>query len=246
MKRKEDKDGMVNVNIHEFPGFYNSLLSGGQDMEEDQEAEFKADYESDTSNPNYQDNPDLRLSKDNYAEIMFACTDYQKIYLDIAQRWLEAFDDWFREHIGTPRGSFKFETMTSPREYNFSTDRLFAWVPIEVIQQMYLISRREKHLYLKSAVKCRFTSRQGFLSFYSNNVNDLVAVPLEDWDHNQYAVLISAMVDKYTPAEGDFALHMYYRTFDNYHWSSEFVDMVEFEKRVAAKRQALREQKSEE
>jgi hypothetical protein len=82
-----------------------------------------------------------------------------------------------------------FESMHSPREYNFTTDRLFCDVPDEEMQRIYAEVPRAT---LDKFAAKRFTSRDGFSSFYSPDVDTWGA--LDGWDHNQLGCLLAAHV----------------------------------------------------
>ena len=178
-----------------FPGFYESLLSGAVDSYEEWESEWMAEkecsqkYEPETYQPEH-----LRLSASEYVELFFKCTDYQKTYLKVAQFWVEAFDEWCKENLKTPAKSFTWESMKSPREYNFETDRVFVHVPEEVVKMLFTRSEEQNHQQLRETIKELFTSRSGFMSFYSNDLEAWLEKPLETWDHNEVMTLIMASI----------------------------------------------------
>ena len=127
-----------------FPGFYESMLSSAIDSHEEQEAEYMAEkensqqYEPETYQPEH-----LRISAQEYASLFFDCCRYSPVYHKIAQFWVEAFDLWCKNNLGTPEGSFTFEQMVSPREYNFTTDVVYAYVPEAVIQSLFEKSAKD-------------------------------------------------------------------------------------------------------
>lgn len=85
--------------------------------------------------------------------------------------------------------SVEFEEMVSPREYNFTTDRLFAKFDADELRVM--LSRADVREMLDTVAADMFTSRSGFISFYSPDVetwpDDLI-----DWDANQRGALLKA------------------------------------------------------
>jgi len=83
----------------------------------------------------------------------------------------------------------EFESMQSPREYNFTTDRLFCIVPDAEMARILTETPRET---LDACAAEWFTSRSGFISSYSPDVDDWG--PLADWDHNQCGCLMAAYV----------------------------------------------------
>jgi hypothetical protein len=86
----------------------------------------------------------------------------------------------------------KFESLTSPKYYNFETDRIFAWIDRESLAK---IARAVPRAALRKAIKARFTSRSGFISHYEPDLSDWPA-RLSDWDHNQIGTLLGVYLDQ--------------------------------------------------
>jgi len=86
-----------------------------------------------------------------------------------------------------------FDEMTSPREYNFSTDKIYCLIPREEINKIR--KEVEAHEDYPQLIKNRFTSRDGFMSFYSNDYQNEVWTR-ETLDECQYEVLIEFWLDK--------------------------------------------------
>ena len=86
--------------------------------------------------------------------------------------------------------SLTFKLLSSPREYNFTTDRIICEVSDDDIDKM--LAKTPAELFKKRAVES-FTSRDGFHSFYSPDMADWRA--LAEWDHNQLGCLLEAYVE---------------------------------------------------
>jgi len=89
-----------------------------------------------------------------------------------------------------------FETLTSPREYNFQTDRIFALISRADFAKLLRVALTrpspDSPRYLTTTARDLFTSRDGFISFYSPDWR--VWGKPSTWDHNQtYAVLCAAL-----------------------------------------------------
>lgn len=84
----------------------------------------------------------------------------------------------------------RFESMDSPKFYNFETDRLFIQLPLEEVQRL---RRETSTASLDRAAAERHTSRSGFISFYSPDWRTWGDVA--SWDHNQLQTLVEAYVD---------------------------------------------------
>lgn len=91
-----------------------------------------------------------------------------------------------------------FDELNCPKEYNFATDRIFARIPVETASRV-LSHTDDKRL--RELAKERFTSRSGFISSYSPDIEDWG--PIEGWDHNQVGTLLAAYADQESNNEMD-------------------------------------------
>ena len=105
--------------------------------------------------------------------------------LGYAQNYVEAFIDEFDALKGA-----KFESMELPREYNFETDRIFIEMDGETFAR---VLRSTDQQVFERVCRERFTSRDGFHSYYSNDWRDWGKA--SKWDHNQIGALIQAYVE---------------------------------------------------
>ena len=155
-----------------FDGFYESFISADIDHQIGQQIEWDTDI--------YDLNEDeQQILEDNYLDINRSyfynqiAEDYTNFYIDALNKELDGF---------TLRATYK--CFTSPREYNFSTDRIFIEIEenhaIDFIK--YIIKNYKKELEKK--IQDRFTSRDGFISYYKNSL-DLWPKDYSEWDHNQ-------------------------------------------------------------
>lgn len=198
-----------------FEGFYESLYSGAIDGEEESFIEYRLEEgESDPDYEGYFPEP-LRLDAQEMQEILIRVTDYRAAYERIARDYVDAFDYVLGEELGfsvkdkskkynyetkdfeeyeydKPSIRATFESMDSPREYNFTTDRVYADIPLAFMYLFFRKSRAENHSTLATVIKERFTSRDGFLSHYPNRLADWLEKPLSDWDHNELETLLLA------------------------------------------------------
>lgn len=224
MSEPKPMDGHEVACLPFFPGFYESILSSAIDHHEEREAEYMAEREipvprkepetlvlSPDEEPREWYPEHLRITASEYCELFFKCTDYQKVHLKLAQMWVESFDWWCKENIGTPEKSFIWESMTSPREYNFATDRAFAYVPTSVVEMLFERSAKEEHKTLAKVIKDTFTSYDGFMSFYPSYIEAWLEKPLAEWDHNEIGTLIAASIkasDEWS-SRCDFSMSIY-------------------------------------
>lgn len=215
-----------------FSGFYYSLWSDLIDREEEYFAEnFANDRQAEDDIP-----PALRLTESEVCEILFDCMDYRAAHEEIARDYATAWIEAAEEALGFKLGA-TFESMSSPREYNFATDRIFCEIPLARVARLFVKSRQAGHGDLRKAIAERFTSRDGFLSFYSNDRADWLEKPLADWDHNEIGTLLAAVVGEIEE------LDIFYRLADySYQYLDSHLDWAKFDAAVEAKREEKREE----
>jgi hypothetical protein len=109
--------------------------------------------------------------------------------------WSGAYHDYAREYARLLAYKFKvkfeFKMMISPREYNFTTDRIYVEIELAEVRRLY--TEIDKGV-LRKLVKERCSSRNGFISFYPNNV-DVWSDDLEKWDHNMLGIMFEAWIE---------------------------------------------------
>lgn len=192
----------VIVNLPFFPGFYESMLSGILDRAEEQCAEYEAEKESSKEYyPETFQPKTLRIDAGEYSEIIFDCMNYGAANQEMARDYCWAFDYWAQQNLETPADTFSFESMDSPREYNFTTDRAYCTVPFSILQGWLEAVDRST---LAQCIKDRFTSYDGFISGYSNDIDEWLEKPLADWDHNDTATLLTAVMLPHIDDKRDF------------------------------------------
>lgn len=76
--------------------------------------------------------------------------------------------------------ALEFESIKSPREYNFSTDRIFCHIDYA---ELCSIVKTFNMAEFSAFVRDRFTSRDGFISFYPAELTEWGQI--KTWDHNQ-------------------------------------------------------------
>ena len=172
-----------------FPGLYETLLSSELDYVEEREAEWMAEAQDGQGGEIIPE--ELRLTSDKFAELLFQHSDYGAAHQAIARDYCAQFEEIASEDLGFALG-LTFEEMTSPKFYNFETDRLFARIPVASIAKLFEISAADGHKALAGILEERHTSRSGFHSYYSNELEEWLEKPLEDWDHNELESLLLA------------------------------------------------------
>lgn len=162
---------MQNTTTIPFSGFYESWHSG--DIDQEIISYFDIEGRGDSS-----------LVPDD----IYMSFPYGDAYKRYAEEYAESFNNWFTSETGLSL-DLKFESLVSPREYNFTTDRIFCFITPEKKRELFNHVDKDK---LRKVIKEHFTSRSGFSSFYSNDLDQWLLKPVEDWDHNQIGTLINA------------------------------------------------------
>jgi hypothetical protein len=211
-----------------FSGLYNSLWSDELDQVETREAEYFAEERQEEEGIPHA----LRLEAAEVSELFFRAADYSKAHLGIAQAYTSAFADAFDNKV-FPDLALEFESMTSPKYYNFETDRIFAWADAEAIRE--LAETIDKKAMTKVA-KERHTSRSGFSSFYDPDWSTWG--PVDTWDHNQLHTLLLAAIDATGEDVNDWAFQLYEEMYEDIGRAfSDCVDWDQFEALCAEARE---------
>lgn len=152
-----------------FSGFYESI----HDSRLDDEIEQHFNY-------NHSTGEDREITEEEAEAISFADIDWHAIRSEYAHEYVNCFAHEFNLDI-------EYEELISPREYNFSTDRIFATIAPADMQRIRKEVESDKDW--KEVVKQRFTSYDGFYSFYKPDTAH------EQWtrpvlDECQYEVML--------------------------------------------------------
>ena len=154
-----------------FDGFYNSFIDADIDHQIGQQIE----WDIDTFDLN---EDEQQILWDNYLSI-----NRSYFYNQIAEDYTNFYIDALNERLKGFKLKATYKYFTSPKEYNFSTDRIFIEIEenhcIDFIK--YIIENYKKEL--EEKIKDRFTSRSGFISSYKNSL-DLWTKDYSEWDCN--------------------------------------------------------------
>jgi len=222
----------LSVNIP-FEGFYNSIWDSEIDSVLEMDAEGYAENDR-------EENPkELHISADEFAGFLWECVDYSKLHNLMAHAICDAWNQVASENVDFELG-LRFEEITSPRYYNFETDRLFATIPRATVARLFRMARADKFAKLSDIIRQRFTSCDGFISHYSNCLGDWLAKPVSQWDHNELGTLLIACV-----GDANEDLQVYYRAVDCDGFYHELCESYDYAK-VKEKTEELRAEKLEE
>ena len=173
----------VNIELPFFPGFYESDL-------ENSDTPYWAIKEE---LQYYQEECDTPCKELTESDLDF---DYKGYEEDVRNAWV----DGFRERMPEMVLSLENVEMTSPKYYNFSTDKL--WADVELKDGWEDDVRKfmtENADWLRERIKDDWTSYDGFMSFMSNNFDNLAHDEDEDYwgDKSWYWHLFSGKSDRF-------------------------------------------------
>ena len=138
------------VNIPNFEGFYCSWL----DDEINHIARNEAQY--------YAEEYDLSEDKQQEIEESYCTQNYCKLEVEICKTYIPHYFEAIEEQIGFELDA-SFESLTSPKYYNFETDRLFVEIDdIKITMLMNWIFNNKLER-LKEVIRDRFTRRDGYI-----------------------------------------------------------------------------------
>ena len=129
-----------------FPGFYNTF--------------FECD-ESDVIDSYNQEN-DTNFDYDNFE------WDYSEYYDQIARNCCDAIETLLKKNNIVQ--SIKFQNIVSPLYYNYSNDGINVEVEINIENLILFIAQNKEEF--DTYIKENYSSRDGFISFHSNDGNE--------------------------------------------------------------------------
>lgn len=187
-----------------FAGFYESKFSQELDYIESQYLE---------------ENPE-------YANDFWRFSNHCHAYEAIAPKYAGYFNDWLSDEVGFPV-RLEFSDMSSPREYNFETDRIFCRIPDSSVERLFAQVDKDE---LRKVMRERHKSRDGFISHYDYQLEYWPESPLE-WDHNQLMTLLIVCI----PDFDDW--NIYYSMVDSNAFDYAWDSCVDWESWEAFKRE---------
>jgi hypothetical protein len=153
-----------------FQGFYNSLYS------------YAIEGEIESSLDWYTEDYELTEAQRETLANGYLEKNTSEFYYNVSKDYAEAFIYEIERDTGLSLDA-RFESMESPKEYNFKTDRLFIELPeaSAVAFVNYILENHKDEF--RNLIAQRFTSRDGFWSNYKNTL-EAWGDPSE-WDYNQ-------------------------------------------------------------
>jgi hypothetical protein len=179
-----------------FAGTYESIFSHELDhaaeMESYNRVEDGSNEGDESSYPEA-----LRLDESTISSEYLYAVDCPAAFESMAADYADAFAGEVDSALGID-SRIRFESMDSPREYNFTTDRLFVYMSESAIREIWAAHAADKFETLAQVIERRHRSRDGFHSFYSADleswINDESGAPRDPltFDHNESETLLIA------------------------------------------------------
>lgn len=118
---------------------------------------------------------------------------------DVAQEYAEQYIEAVNETLNVNL-KLKFQTLSSPKEYNFETDKIFCTVEIESLRSLcdrlvQLAKDPDNYKYLKERIKKCHTSCSGFWSWMSNDVDKWLEFIYDGGNDHYIAYLIGYLME---------------------------------------------------
>jgi len=192
-----------------FPGFYNSIIDTDFDMT------------LENINQDRQDN-DL-MDKIYFDDIEY---DFKKYMESVSKDWTSVVESKLKE-LGLIK-SIKFESISSPREYNFSTDSVNCTIEYYPAKLMKFIKTNREAI--EKYIHDKHTSRDGFISFQSNDLDEWIEDLNKFKNPDSYktgAILEACLLTQYDMRWGNATIEIYEDMPDFYNHESECITNYE-------------------
>ena len=178
-----------------FNGFYNTLFEDLIDNAVDNQIEY------------YNEQNDTNLSYDNFD------FDFASIQNEICKDAVSKIEEKLNE-IGI-NCSINFETLVSPKYYNFGNDSINIEINFKKFSQVVEILEQNYDSFSKY-IKEHYTSRSGFISSYSNYSSDWIEDLKNDAENETHKVgavldFILQEIEEYKPE------NLYFDLCENYY-----------------------------
>lgn len=116
--------------------------------------------------------------KDENEEKEFDFEDYQT---KVCKLWVDEVNkicpDWLK---------FEYESLHSPKYYNFETDSIYTKTTVDTIDLMVFVCESKNYEKFNQYCIDNFTSRDGFISFFPNTADEFLDLLKDNNDDEKY------------------------------------------------------------
>lgn len=125
-------------------------------------------------------NDDCTVDDEKLDQALYS-TNFEPIRNDYAQAYVKRFS----ELVGY---DLEFESLTSPKFYNYSTDRIFAYIDkLDLYKAFQSITLDQ----LSDAIKEVGTSGSGYHAHYSPDLHEWLETPIHNWEACQLEIILN-------------------------------------------------------
>lgn len=141
----------------------------------------------------------------------------ENYFTDVARAYTEEIEQMYREYLGVDI-RLRFTELSSPSFYNYTTDKIYCELSCEdgeKFEKRIIELVRENYSELAEYVRKNHSSREGFISFMSNNIDDWIYEFMES--ELVLSCLLYYLLDKEFRAvfDEDFEWHIHERLYCN-------------------------------
>lgn len=214
----------IEIGSFKFPGFYESIFCNSDDFYDD---EYEMKYEI----------ANLLGVNEDQIEVEYEYENFNEYKINVCETFMEYYVDKIIEVLPakiTDKKKFKLEiakeddiTIISPKYYNYSTDRCYC----NIKTNWKTLKRIKKHtLKLEGAKKYlldHFTSRDGFISFVSNDIDYWKELDIKEYEENMIIALLDMLISLSDPTGFEEICFSTYYDVDKYYYASPTVTYKE-------------------
>lgn len=112
---------------------------------------------------------------DHIEDEEYELINWSSTFKNIAKEFFDLFKDteWVKEVLDEYGIELEYKELWSPKFYNFHNDRIYMSVSYDPKTLANKVFEHEHYTELIAQLKREFTSRPGFTSFYSNDIEDI-------------------------------------------------------------------------
>lgn len=166
----------------------------------------------------------LTLESIDMSDDLWQYVDHESAETDLARAYVESM----AKETGAP---LTFKSLWSPKEYNFQTDQIDATLPGAFVRKIWAEVKKERTT-LARLVKERHSSRSGFISFYSDELESWLSKSHTKLDLHELGTVFRAWLsisDKGGISD-DLEMALYYSIADSWSGNACTLNYVDWEK----------------
>jgi hypothetical protein len=191
-----------------FSGFYETMHSAWIDDLLERELEYAASDHNATDD-----------QLDFLSDMFTNFANFRAMHLAYARLYTERFNDFLKDECGTSHAQITFDSLHSPKGYNFTTDTITATIPTATL--MFMFDKCDKNILARLADE-NCSHRDGFISYMDADSTRWGEV--YEWEHEfYYELLIRAFIETRSGKPFDYDTEL--RVMEDADCNGEFADI---------------------